>query len=152
MSAKVTMVLAGASELKRALQLAIPRTRASVVAAIAKNTKAVEAKTHAGAPKVTGELASTIRDEYAADGLVGMVKVGYGKLPRRSKAATQKGIKRAKGRKRKTGKGAYAPVVDRGDQRRHIKAARFLSRPFEQQKPTAIKDIDRALNQSVKEI
>jgi len=146
------MVLSGAEELKRALQLAVPRTRANVIAAVHKNTEAVAAKAKAAAPKLTGELASTIRPEYSKDDLVGFVKVGYGKLPRRSKAGTPKGMKRAQTRKRKTGKGAYAPVVDRGDPRRHIKAKQFLTRPFEQQKPTAIKDIDHALNDSVKAI
>ncbi len=152
MSVKFTTVLGGAEELKRALQLAIPHTRANVVAAVKHNTEAVEAKAQAAAPKVTGELASTIRSEYTNDGLVGTVKVGYGNLPRRSRATTAKGVKRAKGRTRKTGKGAYAPVVDRGDPRRHIKAQQFLTRPFEQQKPGAIKDIDHALNDSMKAI
>jgi len=127
------MALVGAEQLQRALKLAIPVTAARVRSAVQKNTKTVAARAEAKAPKKTGELASTIRDEYSQDGLVGFVKAGYGKLPRRSKAGTMKGQQRAKGRTRKTGRGAYAPVVDRGDPRRNITATHFLASPFEQQ-------------------
>lgn len=148
----VKIALAGAEELTRALKLANPRTRARVVAVIKHNTQIVAAKAEAAAPKKTGELASTIRAEFSKDGLVGFVKVGYGKLPRRSKAETVKGKARAKGRSRKTGKGAFAPVVERGDPRRHHFPHPFLVPGFTAQKPTAIRDINHALNESVKEI
>src|ERR1043165_7541411 len=114
-SAKVTTLLEGAEQLTRAIKLSVPKTKARVVATIHAHTAAIVGKARAAAPRVTGERAGTIRDEYANDGLVGFIKVGYGKLPRRSKAETIKGIARAKGRVRKTGRGAYAPVVERGD-------------------------------------
>ncbi len=152
MSVKFSVALGGAERLMRELQLAKPRTRANVQRVIQANTKAVAAKAKAEAPKLTGEMAGTIRDEYSQDGLIGYVKVGYGKLPRRSRAGSAAGRSRLRARKRKTGLGAYAPVIDRGDPRRHIKAARFLSQPFAQQKPTAMKDIAHALNGSVQEI
>jgi hypothetical protein len=149
---KVTTALAGAEQLIRALKLANPATKARVVAAIKKNTKAVTAGAIARAPKVTGEMASTIRDTYSEDGLTGFVRVGLGKLPRRSKATTAKGITRAKGRTRKIGRGAYAPVVERGDPRRHHKAHPFLMPSYEADKPTAMAEIKAALDNTVKDI
>lgn len=143
---KLSTQLEGFDKLARELKLANVETRKNVVDAIAKNTKAIAATARALAPKRTGEMAGTIRDEYANDGLVGMVKVGIGKLPRRSKAKTPQGLKRAKGRRRKVGPGAYAPVVERGDKRRNRAPHPFLIPSLEQQKPTAINDIDGALN------
>lgn len=152
MSAKFTMALGGAEKLIRELKLANPRTRANVGAAIRKNTKAVVEQAKSRIHSRTGELASTVRDEYSDDGLVGYGKAGFGKLPRRSKAQTAKGKARAKGRTRNTGKGAFAPVIDRGDPRRNIEAQHFLSGPFQRQKATAVSDISNALNKSVQEI
>lgn len=151
-SVKVTTFLSGAEKLIRELKLADPRTRARVQGAVQRQTKAVLAASLARVPKKTQELASTGRDEYSKDGLTGFIKYGRGKLPRRSTAATAKGQKRAKGRSKATGKGAYAPVIDRGDPRRHIAARQFLTQPFAQHKPAVIADIDHALNESVKEI
>jgi hypothetical protein len=152
MSAGVTMLLEGAEQLTRALKLAVPKTKARVVAQIHKHTAAIAAKAKAGAPRLTGELASTGRDEYSQDQLTGFVKFGYGKLPRRSKAATIAGLARAKGRVRKTGKGAYAPVVERGDPRRHHLPHPFLDPPYQAEKPAAIADISHALNDSMNDI
>lgn len=149
---KITTLLAGAEQLERALKLANPKTKAAVVAAIQKNAKEIAAKARAAAPKVTGEMVSTIRDEYSTDGLVGYVKVGFGKLPRRSKAGTIAGIARAKARKRTVGRGAYAPVVERGDPRRHHLPHPFLMPAYAQDKPTAIKDITNALNGMMNDI
>jgi hypothetical protein len=152
MSANVTTLLAGSEQLIRALKLSVPKTKARVVAEIHKHTSAIAAKAKAGAPRVTGELAGTIRDEYSQDGLVGFVKVGFGKLPRRSRAATIAGIARAKGRVRKVGRGAYAPVVERGDPRRHHLPHPFLDPPYQADKPKAIADITPALNDSMNDI
>ncbi len=152
MSVKFSMALGGAEQLNRALKLAIPHVAANMRAAIQKNTKAIASAAQARAPKLSGELASTIRDEYSPDGFAGFVKVGKGKLQRRSRAATAKGQKRAKGRQRKTGQGAYAPVVERGDPRRHHKPHPFLIPSFTARKPTAMADISHALNDGVSKI
>ncbi len=149
MSDNITMALANADRFIRELKLAVPATNARVVAVIGRHTESVASKAKSAAPHVTGELAGTIRAEYAANGLTGYVKVGLGKLPRRSKAATIAGIARAKGRVRKVGLGAYAPVVERGDPRRHHLPHPFLQPAFEADKPTAITDIDHALNDSM---
>lgn len=144
---KFSTLVEGADKLARELKLANVETRKGVVAAIQKNTRAVATTARALAPKRTGEMAGTIREDYANDGLVGMVKVGMGKLPRRSKAKTPEGLKRVRGRRRRTvGPGAYAPVVERGDQRRHRAPHPFLTPALAQQKETAVKDIDGALN------
>ncbi len=152
MSVKFSMAMQGAEQLNRALKLAVPETAARVRGAIQKNTRAIAAAARARAPKVTGEMAATIRDEYSPDGLIGYVKVGKGKLPRRSRAGTVKGRARARGRARSTGQGAYAPVVERGDPRRHHKPHPFLIPAFTARKPTAVADISHALNESVSRI
>ena len=152
MSVKITSALAGAERLIRAIKLANPATKARVGAAIKKNTKAVAAGAIGRARKVTGEMVSTIRDTYSDDGLTGFVRVGLGKLPRRSKATTAKGIKRAKGRKRPIGRGAYGAVVERGDPRRHHRAHPFLVPALVADKPTAQADIKAALDNTVKDI
>lgn len=152
MSIRATAVLAGFEKFNRELKLSVPRTKAAVVAAIHKNTEAVAGKAKATAPRVSGDMASTVRTEYQQEGLVGRVKVGEGKLPRRSSAKTAKGQARAKTRKRTTGKGAYAPVVERGDPRRHHKAHPFLIPAFGGQVETAKKDINGALNGVLEQI
>ncbi len=149
---KVVTFLAGAEQLARALRLSVPATKAAVVEVIQKHTKAVTAKARADAPRVTGELASTVRDEYSQDGLIGYVKVGFGKLPRRSKAQTIAGQQRAKIKERRTGRGAYAPVVERGDPRRHHLPHPFLLPPYEAEKPSAIADIDKALHHTMDDV
>ncbi len=144
------MALVGAEQLNRALKLAIPHVAANMRAAIQKNTKAIASAAKARAPKLSGELASTIRDEYSTDGFAGFVRVGKGKLPRRSRAVTVKG--RARVRTRKAGQGAYAPVVERGDPRRHHRPHPFLIPSFTARKPTAMADISHALNDGVSKI
>ncbi len=150
MSVKFSMALGGAEQLNRALKLAIPHVAANMRAAIQKNTKAIAATAKARAPKLSGEMAGTIRDEYSQDGFIGYVRVGKGKLQRRSRAVTAKG--RARTRARKSGQGAYAPVVERGDPRRHHKAHPFLIPSFTARKPTAMADISHALNDGVSKI
>ncbi len=152
MSAKFSMLLAGAEQLTRALKLANPKTRARVAKAIHDSTNAIAQAAKARAPRKSGEMANTIRAEFAADGLVGFVKVGLGKLPRRSKAKTAKGLVRARGRTRKVGPGAYAPVVERGDPRRNRKPHPFLIPAFDQRKPQAVADIKNAMDNTVEEI
>lgn len=145
-SAKITSLLAGVPDLARKLQLMDATTRARTIAAVERGTKAVAAQARLRAPRVTDEMASTIRDEYSPDKLVGFVKVGMGKLPRRSQATTDKGKRRfAKiAKQRKVGRGAYAPVVERGDPRRHHKAHPFLIPSLVDEKPTIIADLAQA--------
>lgn len=153
---KLTTVVEGVDSLSRALKLANPAIKARVVAAIHKNTEAVKARALSAAPVKTGEMASTIRSAYLQpDQLTGFVRVGLGRLPRRSRATTAKGQRRfgkLKRRGRPIGRGAYAPVVERGDPRRHHAKHPFLIPSFQAQRPTAVRDITKALNDTVVEI
>jgi HK97 gp10 family phage protein len=153
MSTKITTLLDGVPRLMRQLQLADAATRERTIAAIERGTKRVAAGARSRAPKLTGELAGTIRDEYSKDRLIGYVRVGFGKLLRRSKASTEARRQRlAKKRRTKgarTGKGTYAPVIERGDPRRHRKAHPFLMPAFNGEKPTIVSEIGQATKDGV---
>ena len=146
---KITTVLDGVPELLRAIQLANVETRERTRAAIRRGTQRVAAGARARAPKVTGELASTIRDEYSKDGMIGFIKVGIGKLARRSHSSSAARQNRlAKTRKAATtraGKGTYAPVVERGDPRRRIKPHPFLLPELMEDKPGILEDLRQAM-------
>lgn len=127
---KIGLLLTGVPQLQRALELADPKTRAATKIVIRRGTEAVVADAKRRIHSVSGELASTVRGEYSDDGMIGYVKVGYGKLPRRSRASTaERQAHLARARKRsstKTGKGAYGPVIERGDPRRHHRPHPFV--------------------------
>jgi HK97 gp10 family phage protein len=153
-SAKIITLLDGVPRLIRQIQLADTATRARTIAAIERGTKRVAAGARARAPKLTGEMASTIRDEYSKDKLIGYVKVGFGKLLRRSKASTearkQRLAKRRKAKGSRSGKGAYAPVVERGDQRRHRKPQPFVMPAFQSEQQSIIAEIGRATTEGAR--
>lgn len=127
---KVTSLLDGVPRLKRAIQLADPATRERTRLAIKRGAERIVAEARSRAPKDTGEMAATIRAEYNDTGLIAYVKVGLGKLPRRSHASREsRQLRLARRRKAagtRAGKGAYAPVVERGDPKRHHKPHPFL--------------------------
>lgn len=152
MAVKVTTLITGVDRLSRELKLTVPHIRARVQAAIKRSVEKIAAEARARAPKRSGELVSTIRAEYGNDGLAGYVKVGFGKLPRRSQAQTAKGRLKLAMRKRKTGRGAYGPVIEHGDPRRHRPAQPFLRPGFTAQRPVAVREIDSALRSTVEEI
>jgi HK97 gp10 family phage protein len=141
----IKIVLQGVDAFKRAIRLSDAGTRANTIAAIERGTQAVEAKAKAKAPRLSGEMAETIRDEYSKDRLVGYVKVGYGKLLRRSHASTAERKKRLKERRRrkgsKSGQGAYAPVIERGDKRRNRQPQPFMIPALNEERPTIIKEL-----------
>jgi hypothetical protein len=148
MTASFSMALRGAPELIRQLKLASPATQARVAATIKRDTEAVANAARAAAPKLTGEMAGTIRAEFSTNGLIGYVKVGIGKLRRRS---TSTG-KRHRRRTVQTGPGAYAPVVEHGDPRRHHKPEPFLEPSFQAKKPQIMQDITAAIDNVTKDI
>jgi hypothetical protein len=147
-SIKINAVLAGASELSRAIKLANPATKAKVVATIKHHTQEVRDEARAAAPVVTGELVSTIRDEYSADGMTGYVKAGFGKLPRASKSTGVRHRRRSKA----IGRGAYAPVINYGWRKHHIQANPFLSRPYQADQPQVLTDLSADLDGVVGDI
>lgn len=144
----ITMVLTGVPELLRAFELTDAGTRVRTIAAIKKGTEAVEAGALQRVPRKTGELAGTIRAEYSNDGMTGLVKVGYGKLLRRSTSATEAGKKRLATKRRrlgsKSGLGSYGPVIERGDPRRHRAAHPFLVPALTQATPQIKADVAAA--------
>lgn len=169
---KFSTQIEGIDRLSRAFKLAQPAIKARVVTAIRKNADAVLARSETKVHRRSGELSATGRAEFANDGLVGMVKYGYGVLARRSKATTGRGAKRLLKIKQKRDDrrlqlalarnsrqaysvadlGVYAPVVERGDKRRHHQPHPFLIPAWTEQKPTAVQDINQALNKTVEDI
>jgi hypothetical protein len=147
-SAKFTTVLDGVPRLLRQIQLTDAGTRARTIAAIQRGTKRVAAAARTRAPKVSGEMASTIRDEYSKDGMIGYVKVGFGKLLRRSQASSaarrDRLTKRRKAKGAKSGKGSYAPVVEHGDKRRHKKAHPFVIPAFQAERSSIETELKQA--------
>jgi hypothetical protein len=140
------MALKGAAELVRQLKLADPGTHAAVARVIQQGTEAVAGAARSSAPKVTGEMASTIRAEYSADHLTGFVRVGFGKMPRRS--SVRQRLRAANGyrRRRALGPGGYAPVIEHGDPRRHHIAEPFLSPSLQSKQPQIRSGLDRAMD------
>lgn len=170
MSFSAKTSLAGVENFHRQIQLMNAKTRARTQHAIAHGTHAVVAGAKARAPKQSGELASTIRAEFSKNKLIGWAKAGYGKLIRRSRAGTAKGAYRAyqvKERRKaafKKGKvtsskqamgmvdlGVYAPVVERGDKRRHHSAHPFMIPAFKANEQGIKSSIARALQSAASE-
>jgi hypothetical protein len=152
----------------REIRLMNEHTRSNVKEAVRRGTREVDAGAEARAPKRSGELASTIRDEYSKSGLVGYAKAGYGKLTRRSRATTPEGKAKAQARRENmklqlalanTSKqalsvvnlGVYAPVVERGDKRRHKPARPFMVPAFKAAKPAIMSEMKTALNSATRE-
>jgi hypothetical protein len=172
MSVKITTLVQGVERLRRELQLAQPHTQQRVATEIKKSTQTVTAGAQARAPRRTGELTATIRDEYGKDGLSGFVKAGYGQLERRSRATTDKGAARfAKVKASRAARrvkflaatssraafanadlGVYASVVEHGDSRTGRAPHPFLIPPFTSERPHAIENINKALNATVEDI
>jgi hypothetical protein len=150
----IKAALMGVDAFKRAVALTDAGTKARTIAAIQRGTQAVAAKARARAPKRSGEMAGTIRDEYSESGLIGYVKVGFGKLLRRSRGATAE--KRAKTKKRrkakgsKSGQGSYAPVIERGDKRRNREARPFVVPALREERPQIVRELEAAPEHAAK--
>lgn len=148
MSVKITALLDGVPRLIRQIQLADTTTREATKGAVSRGTKRVASGARRRAPQASGELVSTIRDEYSKDGMVGYVKVGFGKLPRRSQASKQSRrdrlAKRRRARGTRAGKGAYGPVIEYGDKRRNREPKPYIRPAFEAEKPSIIAELEQA--------
>jgi hypothetical protein len=91
--------------------------------AIRETTEAVAAGARRRVPVLTGELRDTIRTEYTPQGNVGLVKAGFGKLRRRSRATGKTRRRRAPAAQ---GAGVYAMVIEYGSPHRGVAARPFL--------------------------
>jgi len=158
---KLTTVLSGVPEFVRAVELTDKKTKEKMIEAIHHGTEEVAAKAEEKVPRRSGELASTIRAEYSKDQMTGFVRAGYGKLIRKSRAKSEGGLARAKQRRAKrrerlaaanTSKralaaldlGVYAPVVERGDPKRHKPARPFLIPALMEERPEIMNEIKKA--------
>ena len=163
---QVTFLLEGVQQLTRALELTNANTRTAMQREVKRGTELVVAEAAQRVHRVSGQLASTIRAEYAKDGLTGYAKVGYGQLPRRSRSQNAKRIERLRLRREKNrlklgsatssrqamaaiDLGAYAPVVERGDPRRHHLPHPFLYPSFDHQRPGIESGMQRALDGAI---
>lgn len=173
MSAKITALLEGVPNFLRKLELANEETRARTKAAIRRGTQAVVTAAEQRVPKRSGELAYTIRAEFATDGMVGYAKAGFGKLPRRSRASTTARRARAGAKRQLTAEesrlqfrlaptsrkalaaksdlGVYAPVVERGDPRRHHRPHPYMIPALQAERPTIIDDLKQAATGAVRD-
>lgn len=168
MSAWAKVGLMNVEKFAREIKLMNEHTRSNVKGAVRRGTAAVVSGAESRAPKRSGELASTIRAEFSESGLIGYAKVGYGKLTRRSRATTPEGKAKAQARRENmklqfalanTSKqalsvmnlGVYAPVVERGDKRRHKPARPFMIPAFKAAKPAIMSEMKTALNTSTRE-
>ena len=164
----VKATLANVENFRRQIALMNTHTRDRTIAAIKRGTKSVQIGAEARAPKKSGELASTIRSEFSKNGLTGYVKAGFGKLLRRSRAGTEKGMARAKARRENNrlqlalagtsrqamsviDLGVYAPVVERGDPKRHHKPHPFMIPAFNAERGAIASDVTTALRRTVAE-
>jgi hypothetical protein len=169
---KITTVLEGVPNFVRAVQRTDERTRVETIAAVKRGAEIVAAKARARAPRRSGELAETIRPEPSKNEMVFYVKAGYGKLLRRSRAnSSQRAAKQfAKQQSRREGNklqlalannsrqalsvvdlGVYAPVVERGDRRRHKPKRPFLVPSLVEEREAIAADIKRAPERAARE-
>lgn len=189
MSVKIRMHLEGAQNLTSVFRKLPLSARKYVKQAIRETTAAVERSARMRAPVSSGgrasrkgkrrpgpgELRDTIRSEFVedAEGIVGFVKAGRGKLKRRLKGLTstrksslkrakkiEKNRKAANTRRRKqmgpltadqANIGAYAMVVEYGDKRRGRAAQPFMRPALESQRQPHRQRMERAVNQAVAE-
>lgn len=167
---RMQVVLEGAPELIRRVQLMETRQRERTKGAIRRGTHNVVTRAQRLVPKRTRELESTIRAEFSRDGMVGYAKAGYGQLLRRSKSSSQSvRFKKAKARREErqlqlrlanTSKqafsvadlGIYAMVVEFGDRKRNKPRRPFMNPAFAQETPAIRKDLQQALQKSADEV
>lgn len=122
---KFNLVVEGVERAVVAFKLANEDIGRRVRARVAMTTSRVVAGAKSRVHKRSGELAGTIRGELLAGGLVGLAKVGYGTLKRRSRSVA--GGKRRRSRVQgPVQPGIYAMVVEYGDQRNNKPAEPFM--------------------------
>jgi hypothetical protein len=153
-SAKITGVVSGISEVRTAFRMLDTGLQARLRGAVAESTHAIEggakARVAVSGPNSRkakgrpgpGELRDSIRSEFSESGFVGYVKAGYGKLRRSSKAkaptsagqARRQGKLRAKAKRRAgstKGLGMHAMVIEYGAPREGKEAQPYI-RPARQ--------------------
>lgn len=173
MSIKVTSLITGARKAGMAFRLMNAETRKLVAGAVQVTTGNVTMRAVANAPVSgpddrkakgrpgPGELRDSIRSESSADGLVGSVLAGYGKLVRRRRAAKMvlplkaKAYERWKAREEKRralmaerSRAVYAMVINYGSPGRGIPATHFMDRAREAERQPHVNRVKAALQQA----
>jgi hypothetical protein len=159
----VSVVLNGVADFVRQVELMNTRTRQRTIVAIRRGTEAVGNAARSRVKTRTGELKSTIREEFSKDGMVGWVKAGYGILPRSTKSGAMGAARRIAAMERskkmkaklvlagssKTALsaadlGIYSPVVEFGDKRRNKPRLPFMGPAFQSKKAGILKELKDA--------
>lgn len=166
--------LSGVPELERKVRLLDKNVQARMKRTVKAGTDAVTAGAFQRAPKVSGELAYSIRSEFTKDGLTGYTKAGFGKLLRRTRA-TKSTVRYQRAKERATARaehlrlqsrlannsrqalsvadlGVYAPVVERGDRKRNKPKRAFLYPSFDAEKDGIQSQMLRDLQRSADEV
>jgi hypothetical protein len=106
---------------KAALRITLlePKIRTRVQHEIVETTNAALALANQFVPRLSGELARTLRADISKSGMTGQVKAGFGNLPSKRKGESAR-IRRVRGAKELGPQlpGAYAAIVEWGSQGR----------------------------------
>lgn len=166
--------LSGVPELERKVRLLDRNVQERMRKTVRTGTDRVTAGAHQRAPKVTGELAYSIRSEFTKDGLTGYTKAGFGKLLRRTRA-TKNAVRYQRAKERAQARaehlrlqsrlannsrqalsvadlGVYAPVVERGDRKRNKPKREFMYPSFEAEVDGIKSQMQRDLQRSADEV
>lgn len=138
---------------KAALKVALlePKIRERVAAAIVETTREALRIAQQLVPRLTGELASTLRADFSRTGMTGQVKAGFGYLPRKVKGESAR-VRRIRGAKALGLQlpGAYAAIVEFGS--RGKPAHHFLVPAAEAVRGQHTQRIEAALTAAVKDV
>lgn len=135
MSDFVSAVVSGIPQVRRSLALLNTGTRTRCIKAVDESLAEAKADALARVPRLTGELAATIRTTRAPDYPTGYLEVGYGTLKRRSRSTGKRRVKHRVPTLANTMPGVYAMVVEFGDSRRNKPAEPFIVPAIEETRP-----------------
>lgn len=130
----ILVTLDGVRQVQRSLQLLDSGTRARCIKAVDASADEAVQEAEARVPRLTEELARTIRKKTLPDGLTAFLQVGFGTLKRRSRSK----LGRKSRRKPKLGPiepGIYAMVVEFGDAARNKPAEPYMVPAIEVTRP-----------------
>jgi len=138
---KITLVIEGVERAVTALKLANENIGGRVRMTVRRTEEIVLAGAKARVAKRSGELAATIRGEVIGDGLIAIVKAGYGSLKRRSRSKSGKRRRSRAPQLGPTEPGIYAMVEEYGDQRNNKQAHPYMYPAVDARLPDHIAEI-----------
>jgi hypothetical protein len=134
MSDLISVAVSGIPQIRRSLALLNTGTRTRCIKAVDESLAEAKADALAHVPRLSGELAATIRTTRQADYPRGYLEVGYGTLKRRSRS-TGKRVRHRKVTLANTMPGVYAAVVEFGDAKHNKPAEPFIIPAIEATRP-----------------